>query len=86
MMDNCTGGSLLQIGQSDNTIDKKMLKIPGTRIQSDTAAGSFGGAVGLIFFHRIQLFQSDSIRINSDTAMMVATRLLMESLMDSNSI
>ena len=40
MMDNCTGGSLLQIGQSDNTIDKKMLKIPGSRIQSDTAAGS----------------------------------------------
>ena len=39
-----------------------------------------------IFFNRIQLFQSDSIRINSDTAMMVATRLLMERLMDSNSI
>ena len=39
-----------------------------------------------VFFNRIQLFQSDSIRINSDTAMMVATRLLMESLMDSNSI
>ena len=84
MMDNCAGGSLLQIGQSDNTIDKKMLKIPGSRIQSDIAAGSFGGAV--VFFNRIQLFQSDSIRINSDTAMMVATRLLMESLMDSNSI
>ena len=84
MMDNCTGGSLLQISQSDNTIDKKMLKIPGSRIQSDIAAGGCGGAVG--FFNRIQLFQSDSIRINSDTAMMVATRLLMESLMDSNSI
>ena len=40
----------------------------------------------VFFFNRIQLFQSDSIRINSDTAMMVATRLLMESLMDSNSI
>ena len=26
MMDNCAGGSLLQIGQSDNTIDKKMSK------------------------------------------------------------
>ena len=52
MMDNCAGGSLLQIGQSDNTIDKKMLKIPGSRIQSDIAAGGFGGAVGF--------FQSDS--------------------------
>ena len=50
MMDNCTGGSLLRIGQSDNTIDKKMLKIPGTRIQSDIPVGGFGGAVGLIFF------------------------------------
>ena len=86
MMDNCTGGSLLQIGQSDNTIDKKMLKIPGSRIQSDTAAGSLVVQSVSFFFHRIQLFQSDSIRINSDTAMMVATRLLMESLMDSDSI
>ena len=54
MMDNCAGGRLLQIGQSDNTIEKKMLKIPGSRIQSDVAAGNFGGAVGLNFF------QSDS--------------------------
>ena len=54
MMDNCAGGSLLQIGQSDNTIDKKMSKIPGSRIQSDVAAGGPGGAVGLNFF------QSDS--------------------------
>ena len=60
MMDNCAGGSLLQIGQSDNTIDKKMLKIPGSRIQSDIAAGDFGGAVGFFsigfnFFNRTQL-------------------------------
>ena len=53
-MDNCAGGSLLQIGQSDNTIDKKMLKIPGSRIQSAVAAGGCVGAVGLNFF------QSDS--------------------------
>lgn len=61
MMDNCTGGSLLRIGQSDNTIDKKMLKIPGSRIQSDTAAGSLVVqsvsffSIGFNFFNRTQL-------------------------------
>ena len=61
MMDNCAGGShLLQISQSDNTIDKKMLKIPGSRIQSDVAVGGCGGAVGFFsigfnFFNRTQL-------------------------------
>ena len=86
MMDNCAGGSLLQIGQSDNTIDKKMSKFLelGSRVILLPAVVVVQSVS--IFFNRIQLFQSDSIRINSDTAMMVAIRLLMESLMDSNSI